>query len=117
MDEKLQEFFEENRETVSNAVANRYGLALAKKASPALMLSLAMPEPSREGFDFSSFNLDVTATAESGEVPTSSAIVEFGGGEQTGREAMQLQLGPCELSLREKEVDARRREFEQIARE
>lgn len=117
MDEKLRELFEENRETVTNAVANRYGFALAKKASPALMLSLAMPEPAREGLDELSFHVEAAVRAESAEAPTSSAIVEFDGGEQPGRESTQPHLGPCELELRGKEVDARRREFEQTARE
>jgi serine protease AprX len=116
MDEELQEFFQENRETVIKTIANRYGSALAKKASPALMLSLAMPEPAREGFE-SLLNVEIAAEVESGEVPTSSAIIEFVGGEQTGRESTQLQLAPCELDLREKEVESRRREFEQTARE
>lgn len=116
MNENQREFFEENRESVTRAVENRYGSALAKKASPELMLSLAMPETAPEGV-VETFRASAEAMAEVAEAPASTAIVEFGNREAAVRESTQPGLPPQELAARAQEIHARRVEFEEMARE
>jgi serine protease AprX len=112
MNDNQRQLFEENRETITNAVQNRYGPALAQKASPALMMSLVAPQPQREGL------MGMVEKAETPEAVegAATAIIELGGGAQPERESATLQIAPCDLDSRRKAVEARRHEFEERAR-
>src|SRR5690242_14695255 len=101
MDEQQRHFFEENRESVTNTVENRFGKALARKASPALMMSLAVPAaPQRER---AMRGMAAAASTESVQAPGAAAILEFDSG-TAAHETVAAPIAPSDLARREKEV-------------
>jgi serine protease AprX len=112
MDEKQRQLFEENRQSVTSSIENRFGKALARKASPALMMSLAIPAPR------GTRTLGMSApAAESVQAPGAAAILEFEEGAEAARESVTPQIAPSDLAQRDAEVTARRADFEQTAAE